>query len=120
MCDGVTCVTTGSPAALNGTDLDPLTAAPVSVTNRMAEFGWEAAWGLHLPGGEESHQTRPLVLGGGPGRPTGFQAVSSAGSGVKLTWRPAVFPPAATAYVIERSSDKTSRARAGVSMSMGR
>ena len=44
------------------TELDPLTADPASVANEMAVFGWEAYWSIHLPGGEENHVTRPLVI----------------------------------------------------------
>jgi len=44
------------------TELDPLTADPVSVANEMADFGWEAYWSIHLPGGEENHVTRPLAI----------------------------------------------------------
>ena len=61
------------------TDLDPLTADPDSVTNESADFSWEASWGIHLPGGEENHVTRPLMIQGSPGTPEGLTA--SAGEG---------------------------------------
>jgi len=48
------------------TDLEPLTADPDSVSNTKTDFSWEAAWGIHLPGGEENHATRPLVIQGIP------------------------------------------------------
>jgi len=44
------------------TELDPLTADPDSVANELAEFGREAYWSIHLPGGEENHVTRPLAI----------------------------------------------------------
>jgi FtsP/CotA-like multicopper oxidase with cupredoxin domain len=48
------------------TGLEPLTADPVSVANEKTDFGWETTWGLQLPGGEESHESRPLVIQGSP------------------------------------------------------
>ena len=63
------------PAGATGgfTDLEPLTARPDSVVNALADFGWEAAWGIHLPGGEENHVTRPLVMQGSPIAPAGLE-----------------------------------------------
>jgi len=43
------------------TDLDPLTANPDSVSNEMADFSWEAAWGIHLPGGGRTTRTSVLT-----------------------------------------------------------
>ena len=61
------------------TELDPLTAAPETVVNRPADFSWEAYWGIHLQGGEESHTVRPLV---DPGQPRGPEALTAtAGDG---------------------------------------
>jgi FtsP/CotA-like multicopper oxidase with cupredoxin domain len=62
------------PAGATGgfTDLEPLTADPTSVTNELADFGWEAAWGIHLPGGEENHVTRPLVVQENPAASSGL------------------------------------------------
>ena len=51
------------------TDLDPLTAAADPVVNEVADLSWEAYWSIHLPGGQESHMTRPLVVQGSPTAP---------------------------------------------------
>ena len=51
------------------TELDPLTADPVSVANAPADFSCESSWSIHLPGGEENHATRPLVIQGSPAPP---------------------------------------------------
>jgi FtsP/CotA-like multicopper oxidase with cupredoxin domain len=61
------------PAGATGgfTDLEPLTADPDAVSNQPADFGWEGAWGIHLPGGEENHVTRPLVVRAGRTAPAG-------------------------------------------------
>jgi FtsP/CotA-like multicopper oxidase with cupredoxin domain len=91
------------------TELDPLTAAPASVSNRLADFGWETAWGLHLPGGEENHQTRPLVFQGSPGRPRGLTAKAAADTPVALAWTNDLLSPKATAFLVERAGDKEFR-----------
>lgn len=61
------------PAGATGgfTELDALTADPAPVVNGPADFAWEAYWSIHLPGGEEDHVTRPLVVQGGPTAPAG-------------------------------------------------
>ncbi len=65
-------VTRAAGATGGFTDLEPLTARPDAVANELADFGWEAAWGIYLPGGEENHVTRPLVVRGSPAAPAGL------------------------------------------------
>ena len=86
------------------TDLDPLTADPVTVENALADFSWEAYWSVHLPGGEENHVVRPLVVQGSPQAPGGFTGVAAEGPSVKLAWTAPLFPPAVTAYQVQRST----------------
>ena len=89
------------------TELDELTAAPDAVVNQTADVGWEAYWSIHLPGGEESHMARPLVVQGSPTAPGGLTATTGEGSGVTLTWSAPIFPPQAVAFVVERAADQS-------------
>jgi len=88
------------------TELDPLTADPVSVANVPADFSFEYSWSIHLPGGEENHVTRPLVIQGSPRAPEGLTATAGKGPAVMLEWVPPIFPPPVIAYVVERAADK--------------
>jgi hypothetical protein len=87
------------------TDLDPLTAEPDPVVNRPADLSWEFAWSIHLPGGQESHMTRPLVLQGSPTAPDELTATAGDGPAVTLRWSGSIFPPDAIACVVERADD---------------
>jgi hypothetical protein len=91
------------------TELDPLTAAPDTVVNGPADTGWEAYWSVHLPAGQESHMTRPLVVQGSPGPPAGLTATAGDGPAVTLSWSGPIFPPPVTAYVLERAADESFR-----------
>jgi FtsP/CotA-like multicopper oxidase with cupredoxin domain len=42
--------------------LDPLTGAPITVTNAMTNFGHEYTWHCHILGHEENDMMRPFVL----------------------------------------------------------
>jgi hypothetical protein len=88
------------------TELDPLTADPDTVVNEQADFSFEAYWSIHLPGGEENHVSRPLVIQGSPGAPDGLTATASDGPAVTLQWLPPIFPPPVIAYVVERADDE--------------
>ena len=88
------------------TELDPVTAAPATVVNSGGDYSWEYAWSIHLPGGEESHSSRPLVYSGGPQAPSGLSA-SFGAQGVALSWRASVFPPLAAGFVVQRADDDT-------------
>ena len=89
------------------TQLDPVTAAPLArpVVNAPAELGFEAYWGIHLQGGEESHTVRPLVLQGTTTAPSRLTA-TAAGPDVELAWTAPLFPPPVTGYVVERATDE--------------
>ena len=91
------------------TDLDPLTAEPDPVANAVADFSWEGYWSIHLPGGQESHMIRPLVLEGSPQAPEGLTATAGDGPSVTITWSGSIFPPDAIAYAIERADDESFR-----------
>jgi FtsP/CotA-like multicopper oxidase with cupredoxin domain len=88
------------------TQLDALTAEPLqpTIVNDTAEFSFEARWGIHLVGGEESHAARPIVLQGTTSAPAGL-AAAGGGGGVTLTWTAPLFPPAVTGYEIQRAAD---------------
>ena len=88
------------------TELDELTAAPDTVVNQAADFGWEAYWSVHLPGGQESHMARPLVVQGSPTAPRDLTATAGEDSSVTLTWSAPIFPPPAVGFVVERADDE--------------
>jgi len=85
------------------TELDQLTAAPDTVINEAADVSWEAYWSIHLPGGQESHLVRPLVMQGSPAAPADLTATVGDASSVTLTWSAPIFPPQAIAFVVERA-----------------
>ncbi len=89
------------------TQLDSLTGEPLqpAVVNETADFSFEARWGVHLMGGEESHAARPVVLRGTTSAPAGLTAGPAGGSGVKLTWAAPLFPPPVTGYEVQRAAD---------------
>jgi len=89
------------------TQLDPVSAAPLTneVVNAMADLSFESCWGIHLPGGEESHTVRPLVLQGTTVAPASLTATAG-GGGVDLSWAPPLFPPPVTGYVVQRAADE--------------
>ena len=89
------------------TQLDALTAEPLQpeVVNALADLSFEAYWGIHLAGGEESHATRPVVLQGTAAAPEGLAATAAA-AGVRLTWKAPLFPPPATGYEVRRTQDQ--------------
>lgn len=91
------------------TDLDSLTADPDSVVNEAADFSWEASWSVHLPGGEESHVTRPLVVQGSPETPEGLTATAAGGTTVTLAWSGSIFPPPVIAFMVQRAADAAFR-----------
>jgi FtsP/CotA-like multicopper oxidase with cupredoxin domain len=98
---------TRPPGATGGfTELDPVTAAPHTVVNAEADFSWEASWSIHLPGGEESHTVRPLVVQGSPQAPDRLSATAGDDGAVTLRWTRSIFPPEAIAYVVERAGDE--------------
>ena len=88
------------------TELDPVTAAPREVVNAPADFSWEAYWSVHLPGGDESHVARPLVVQGSPQAPEEVTATATEGPAVTLRWSGSIFPPPAIGYVVERAADE--------------
>ncbi len=88
------------------TELDPVTAAPAVVVNGSGDYSWEYAWSIHLPGGEESHMVRPLVLTGSPQAPDGLTASATGGAGVELRWSPSIFPPPASGFEVQRATDE--------------
>ncbi len=44
------------------TNVDPYTNTPITVANKMTNFGWEYVWHCHLLGHEENDMMRPLVF----------------------------------------------------------
>ena len=95
------------PAGAEGgfTELDPVTGATATVVNAPGAYSWEYSWSIHLPGGEESHYTRPLVFSGSPAAPTAVGATPD-GQGVAVRWQASIFPPLATGFVVQRATDE--------------
>jgi FtsP/CotA-like multicopper oxidase with cupredoxin domain len=89
------------------TQLDAVTAAPLQrpVVNASADLSFEAYWGVHLPGGEESHAVRPLVLQGTTTAPTAPAGTVADGE-VRLSWTPPLFPPPVTGFTVQRGGDE--------------
>jgi FtsP/CotA-like multicopper oxidase with cupredoxin domain len=69
------------------TNVDP-NGNPVTITNQMANFGWEYVYHCHLLGHEENDMMRPLVIAAPPEAPTLTTAITGNGANrrVKLTW----------------------------------
>ncbi len=90
------------------TQLDSLTAKALqpAIVNETADFSFEARWGIHLMGGEESHAARPIVLQGTTTAPTGLTAAAGGGAGVELTWTAPLFPPPVVGWVVQRATDE--------------
>lgn len=90
------------------TQLDPVTAEPWrrEVVNASADLSFEAYWGIHLIGGEESHAARPLVLQGTTVAPGGLTAKAGDGPTVDLAWVAPLFPPPVTGNAVERAADE--------------
>ncbi|MEV4757605.1 hypothetical protein AB0J86_21175 [Micromonospora sp. NPDC049559] len=94
------------------TQLAPETGQPATVTNRVANLGWEYAWQSQLLGHQEHDARRPLVLRVSPAQPTGLTATPVPGGptrlpAVALVWTNNATRPAATISVIERATDAT-------------
>ena len=53
----------GALTVISGfTQLDPLTGQPASISNKMANFGWEYVWHCHILGHEENDFMRPFIF----------------------------------------------------------
>ncbi len=50
------------PVGSTFASLDPITGAPITVTNDLTDFGWEYTWHCHILGHEENDMMRALVL----------------------------------------------------------
>jgi FtsP/CotA-like multicopper oxidase with cupredoxin domain len=68
----------------NFSNVDP-NNNPVTVDNRLVNFGWEYVWHCHLLGHEENDMMRPMAVGVAPDAPGTPTAVKS-GSGVRITF----------------------------------
>ena len=86
------------------TGIDPLTGNPITVTNVVANFGWEYVWHCHILGHEENDFMRPFILLMAPAAPAGLQATASGGNQVDLTWSSYVQGASlANALVVQRA-----------------
>jgi FtsP/CotA-like multicopper oxidase with cupredoxin domain len=92
----------GSTTQFSG--LDPTTGNPVTVVNKMYDFGWEYVWHCHLLGHEENDMMRPIVFQVAPTAPASL-AASLTGAAVHLTWANQATYPAATQVTIQRATD---------------
>lgn len=88
--------------------VDPVTGNPVTVANKMTNFGWEYVWHCHLLGHEENDMMRPMVFQVSPAAPTALTATASTPGNVPavtLKWTNTVSTPAATALTVQRATD---------------
>jgi hypothetical protein len=70
------------------TQIDPNTGIPATVTNQVADYGWEYVWHCHILGHEENDFMRPVkftVKEAVPAAPTLLTATAS-GTGALLNW----------------------------------
>ncbi|MDP3046840.1 MAG: hypothetical protein Q8O07_05120 [Chloroflexota bacterium] len=81
----------GSSAGFLG--IDPNTGTPVTVRNRVANFGWEYVWHCHLLGHEENDMMRAMVFGVARTAPAAPALSATLGaSQVSLQWTDATPP----------------------------
>ncbi|MDP4090184.1 MAG: laccase, partial [Bacillota bacterium] len=67
--------------------IDPMTGNPVTVTNKMYNFGWEYTWHCHILGHEENDMMRPIEVDVPHTKPTSSQLVSArSGKLINLSW----------------------------------
>ena len=70
------------------TNIDPVTAQPITVTNESTNFGWEYVWHCHILSHEEMDMMRPVSVSVDRSladTPTA-QAAGDVGSDIVLTW----------------------------------
>ncbi len=94
------------------TQANPETGDPATITNRIANLGWEYSWHCHPLGQQDTGMARPMTLRCSPAAPTGLTAAPAPGSptvlpAIVLTWTNNAFRPAATSIVIERATSAT-------------
>jgi FtsP/CotA-like multicopper oxidase with cupredoxin domain len=79
------------------------------IVNSLFNFGWEYVWHCHLLGHEENDMMRPIVFRVSPTEPANLLATPSAVSvnapTVALAWTNSATIPAATNYLIQRSTN---------------
>ncbi len=77
---------------------------PVTVTNKLVNFGWEYVWHCHILAHEEMDMMHALLLAMPPKAPAGLNGTILAGdAGVQLTWRDT--SAAETGFVVQRADD---------------
>jgi len=84
------------------TNVNPL-GNPITVTNRMVNFGWEYVDHCHLLGHEENDMMRPMCFVVPPLAPTNLTRTIVAG-GIRLNWVNNN-PTATTSIIINRATD---------------
>jgi FtsP/CotA-like multicopper oxidase with cupredoxin domain len=89
------------------TNVDPA-GLPITVTNVVANFGWEYVWHCHLLGHEENDMMRALVVAVPPEVPTGLAGII-VGTGpsrrVNLVWTDNSLT--ASGFTLQRASNNT-------------
>jgi FtsP/CotA-like multicopper oxidase with cupredoxin domain len=94
-------------ATLNVTD--PATGNAMTIINALQNYGWEYVWHCHLLGHEENDMMRVMDLKVSPDAPTNLTATASAPGvsplSIKLLWTNNASLPAATDYLIQRSTN---------------
>jgi len=75
---------------------------PVTVTNKLVNFGHEYTWHCHLLGHEENDMMRPIMVAAPPLPPSALSAALS-GSDVLLTWTNT--DPGTSGITVQRATD---------------
>lgn len=90
--------------------IDPYSGMPTTVTNQVVNYGWEYVWHCHLLGHEENDMMRPMRLSvNPPAAPSTLTANEAVPGTVTLDWVNNATVPAATTFVIERSTSSDFR-----------
>ncbi len=73
-------------STLNFTPVDPFTNQPITVTNKVVNFGHEYVWHCHLLGHEEMDMMRPMSLLVAPGAPIMVGAVGISPTSARVSF----------------------------------
>ncbi len=97
------------PLGATLTVTDPTTGNAMTIINALQNYGWEYVWHCHLLGHEENDMMRAVDFKVSPDAPTTLTATASAVGvtplSIKLLWTNHALLPAATDYLIQRSTN---------------
>ena len=97
------------PLGATLTVTDPTTGNPTTVTNVMADFGWEYVWHCHLLGHEENDMMRTMDVSVSPAPPSDLTATRSNPGvtplSIKLLWKNNATIPLVLNFYVQRSTN---------------